>query len=385
MAWPVVVPRLRVGACFRFEGGVTIVTSGDGRRKRVSGHDIARLAGVSQSTVSRVINDHPRIAPETRERVRKAMEELGYTPNAAARTLITGRSHLIGLVVSNISNPFYPPLVEAIVNAAEDAGFHVILGNAQEDATRQLEFLRLLAEHQVDGAILTSALGAIAPELSRFAETGPPLVLVNRVLPDARIDSVLIDNERGGYLATEHLIALGHTRIAYVGGNQDASTNHQRFAGFRQAMEDAGIPVPDDHVNHGDYTRLSGSIIAKRLLQLPEPPTALVCADDLIALGCMEGLHAAGLQVPDDVALVGFDDIPSASLHGIGLTTVRQPTVEMGERAVKLMLDRLEHQDRAPVVDMLPAELIIRTSCGTPRGASVRQRQRAKHSGAAAS
>ena len=360
------------------------MTSGDGRRKRVSGHDIARLAGVSQSTVSRVINDHPRIAPETRERVRKAMEELGYTPNAAARTLITGRSHLIGLVVSNISNPFYPPLVEAIVNAAEGAGFHVILGNAQEDATRQLEFLRLLAEHQVDGAILTSALGAIAPELSRFAQTGPPLVLVNRVLPDSRVDSVLIDNERGGYLATEHLIALGHTRIAYVGGNQDASTNHQRFAGFRQAMADADIPVPDDHVNHGDYTRLSGSIIAKRLLQLPEPPTALVCADDLIALGCMEGLHAAGLQVPDDMALVGFDDIPSASLHGIGLTTVRQPTVEMGERAVKLMLDRLEHPDRAPVVDMLPAELIIRTSCGTPRGASVRQRQKAKPSGVGA-
>lgn len=345
----------------------------DERRKNVSGHDIARLAGVSQSTVSRVINDHPRIAPETRERVRKAMNELGYTPNAAARTLITGRSHLIGLVVSNIANPFYPSLIEATVSAAETAGFNVILGNARESASRQLDVLRLLAEHQVDGAILTSSLAAIAPELARFVRTGPPLVLVNRTLDEPKLDAVLIDNDRGGYIATEHLIALGHTRIAYVGGRPDASTNSQRLVGFRRAMQEAGLEVPEPYVQDGDFTRMSGSIIVMRLLGLPTPPTALVCADDLIALGCMEGLHAAGLDVPDDMALVGFDDIPSASLHGVGLTTVRQPTAEMGARAVRLLVDRLEgHGSDAPVIDVLPAELIIRRSCGTRRGPSAR-------------
>ena len=142
---------------------------------------------------------------------------------------------------------------------------------------------------------------------------------------------------------------------------------------FEQAMAEAGLEVAKNHIQHGDFTRMSGSIIATRLLRLPTPPTALVCADDLITLGCMEGLHAAGLDMPNDMSLVGFDDIPIASLHGVGLTTVRQPPAEMGSRAVRLLLDRIEgHGPDAPIIDIPPAELVTRTSCGTPRGASAR-------------
>ena len=347
----------------------------DDRPRRVSGHDIARVAGVSQSTVSRVINNHPRISPATRERVLKAMEQLGYTPNAAARTLITGRSHLLGLVVSNITNPFYPDVIEAIVSSSEDAGYTVILGNAQEHSKKQVDFLQLLLEHQVDGAILTSALDSSAEQLKKISETGPPLVLVNRTLPDSGLDAVHIDNHRGGYLATEHLIALGHERIGYVGGRPDAWTNKHRYSGFREALTNAGIEVGNNHVQHGDYTRRSGSIIVSRMLKSEPRPTALVCADDLIALGCMEGLHAAGVDVPADMALVGFDDIPVASLKTIGLTTVRQPAKEMGARAVRLLLDRLDGQGPPqPVTDVLPAELVVRTSCGALSRRSARIR-----------
>jgi LacI family transcriptional regulator len=163
----------------------------------------------------------------------------------------------------------------------------------------------------------------------------------------------------------------GHERIAFVGGRPDASTHSERFAGYCDAMANAGVDVPAEFAQHGDFTRLSGSILASRLVHLEQRPSALVCADDLIALGCMDALHEAGLRVPIDKALVGFDDIPTASVRSVGLTTIRQPCAEMGARAVRLLIDRIDGRaPPIPVSEVLPAELIIRTSCGTVRGAS---------------
>lgn len=333
---------------------------------KVSSHDIAKLAGVSQSTVSRVINNNPRITEETREKVFAAMRELGYTPNAAARTLITGRSHLIGLVVSNIANPFYPLVIEGIVASAEEHDYNVILGNTQESPRRQMDYLKLLVEHQVDGVILTSALASSRDTLEHFRRGGTPLVLVNRVLDGSNVDSVHIDNRHGGYRATSHLISLGRRRIAYAGGRPDSSTHQHRYEGYRQAMAEAGLAIDKTLVTSGDFTQLSGTISAHHLLAVPERPDAVVCSDDLIALGLIDALLGAGVDVPDDIAVVGFDDIPLASLRQIGLTTVRQPAAELGQRAFQLLLRRLEGQevDADPVEEVLPAELVVRSTCG---------------------
>jgi DNA-binding LacI/PurR family transcriptional regulator len=335
------------------------------RRRRASSWDIAREANVSQSTVSRVLNNNPRISEATRKRVKEAMARLGYAPNAAARTLITGRSNLIGLVVSNITNPFYPEVIEAIVATAADHDYNVILCNTQESLKLQTAYLELLIEHQVDGAILTSSLLDTEGLLAQVATDRIPLVMVNRTVDGLRVDSVHIDNAGAGRLVARHLVDLGHSAIAFVGGVEATSTDRARLTGLRTEMDALGVALPDEYVVHHEFTRSSGYDLTKRLLALPERPTALFCADDLIALGAMDALFDAGLRVPEDVSVVGVDDVPAASLRQVALTTVRQPTAEMGRRAVQLLLERvLSGPDGEPIEIVLRPRLIVRRTSG---------------------
>ena len=340
---------------------------------KVSSIDIARLAGVSQSTVSRVLNHNPRITTGTRDKVLAAMQQLNYVPSAPARALITGRSHLVGLIVSNITNPFYPQLVESIVTAAERHEYNVILGNTLESPRRQMDYLRLLDEHQVDGIILTSTLDSSENALRTYVKRGKPVVLVNRVFEEAFTDSVHIDNRLAGYRATEHLIGLGHSRIAFAGGRPGTSSNRQRLLGYAQALIDPGIAFDNALVFSGDFSHLSGVVTAKRILALSDPPSAVVCADDSIAIGLMDTLIVAGVSVPEDVAIVGFDDVPTASLKSIELTTIRQPTGELGKRALQILLRRISGEETgAPIDEVLPGELVVRRSSGAKSGARLR-------------
>lgn len=326
-----------------------------------SSRDLAREAGVSQSTVSRYLNNDPRVSTRARRAIEAAMNVLGYTPNAAARTLITGRSHLIGLVVSNITNPFYPEVIEAVVAMASDRGYNVILCNTQENPALQLSYLELLVAHQVDGAILTSMMlgtdqGAVARLLKRT-----PMVQVNRTTDDLHTDTVQLDNIRGGELAARHLLELGHTRIGYVGGHPDTSTNRNRFDGFSRALGAHHASADPALVRHGQFTHASGYELAGEILAEPNPPTALVCGDDEVAMGAIDAVIDRGLRVPEDVSVVGFDDVPIAALRPIGLTTVRQPAGEMGRRAVELLIDRIDADDqREPVDVMLRPKLVAR-------------------------
>ncbi len=336
-----------------------------GSRRMPSGWDIARIAGVSQSTVSRVMNHDPRISEATRERVEAAMSRLGYRPNAAARTLITGRSHLIGLVVSNITNPFYPEMIESIVAAAAEHDYTVVLGNTQESEDLQLSLLDLLIEQQVDGAILTSPLRESAAAIARRGLDRVPLVTVNRRMTGQRLDSVHLDNVGAGRLVAEHLVGLGHRRIGFVGGLASASTNADRLAGVRAALRELGSPVRAQDVVDGEFTWRHGYDAATAALGVPSRPTALICADDLIALGVMDAALDLGLRIPDDVAVVGFDDVPVAALRQIALTTVRQPVAEMGRRAVELLVDRItKGPDADPVEVVLAPSLVVRRTCG---------------------
>ncbi|HEY7045700.1 MAG TPA: LacI family DNA-binding transcriptional regulator [Jatrophihabitantaceae bacterium] len=337
----------------------------DAWRRNPSSWDIAREANVSQSTVSRVINNNPRISEATRQRVKKAMETLGYSPNAAARTLITGRSNLIGLVVSNITNPFYPEVIEAVVSTAAEYDYNVILCNTQESRELQTAYLELLIEHQVDGAILTSSLLDSQQLLDDVGFGRIPLVMVNRSVHGAPVDTVRLDNDAAGRMVAKHLLQLGHRNLAFVGGLAETSTDSMRLKGFRTTLADAGTDLPDDHVVHGAFTEASGYALTRDLLALPDRPTALFCADDLIALGAMNAVLDAGLRIPDDVAVVGVDDVPAASLRQVGLTTVRQPASDMGSRAVKLLLERVKGgPDGEPIEIVLRPKLIVRRTCG---------------------
>lgn len=334
-------------------------------RRNPSSWDIAREANVSQSTVSRVINNNPRISEATRQRVKKAMETLGYSPNAAARTLITGRSNLLGLVVSNITNPFYPEVIEAVVSTAAEYDYNVILCNTQESRELQTAYLELLIEHQVDGAILTSSLLDSQQLLDEVGFGRIPVVMVNRSVHGAPVDTVRLDNDAAGRIVAKHLLQLGHRNLAFVGGLAETSTDSLRLEGFRAALADADVDLPDKHVVHGAFTEASGYTLAQQLLGLPHPPTALFCADDLIALGAMNAILDAGLRIPEDVAVVGVDDVPAASLRQVGLSTIRQPAGDMGSRAVKLLLERVKGgPDGEPIEIVLRPKLIVRRTCG---------------------
>jgi LacI family transcriptional regulator len=343
-------------------------TARPARKRRPSSWDIAREANVSQSTVSRVINNNPRISEATRQRVRKAMERLGYSPNAVARTLITGRSQLLGLVVSNITNPFYPEVIEAIVATATEHDYNVVLCNTQEDLKLQTSYLELLIEHQVDGAILTSSLLDGEGRLARIAPDSIPIVMVNRTVEGLRVDSVRMNNVGAGRMVARHLAEFGHRDLAFVGGLAQTSTHSERLVGFRSELEEMGIDLPDEYVTDGAFTRASGYELTEGLLALPRRPTALFCADDLIALGAMDAIVDAGLRIPEDISVIGVDDVPAASLRQVALTTVRQPAAEMGRRAVQLLLERIQGDPEAEPIDIvLRPRLIVRRTSGPVR------------------
>jgi LacI family transcriptional regulator len=338
------------------------------RRRGPSSRDIAREAGVSQSTVSRVMNNSPMIGEAARRRVEAAMVKLGYTRNGAARTLITGRSHLLGLVVSNITNPFYPEVIEAVIATAAEHRYNVLLCNTQENPELQLAYLSLLLEHRVDGAILTSALLDSADLVARMKDEGTPLVMVNRVADGQWADSVRLDDELAGYLAASHFISLGHTAIAFVGGHPRASTNAHRLRGYRRALKEHGIARRPELISSGQFTRECGNDAATRLMALPARPTALVCADDVIALGALDAIFDAGLSVPDDVAVLGVDDVPAASLRQVALSSIRQSATEMGQRATSLLIARIEGETIGDPIDIVLApQLVIRRTCGAAR------------------
>ncbi|MGV9194751.1 LacI family DNA-binding transcriptional regulator [Microbacterium sp. MC2] len=348
-------------------GGSAPDRSGHARRHRPSSKDIAREANVSQSTVSRVLHNSSSISKATHERVHAAMAKLGYSPNAAARTLITGRSNFIGLVVSNITNPFYPEVIESIVGAAAQRGFNVLLCNTQEDRDLQASYLDLLIEHQIDGAILTSTLIDGRDALTKVNMDQIPVVMVNRTVSGVTADAVRIDNFEAGRLVADHLADLGHVELAFVGGLEATSTNRARRDGFRFGLSERGIQLTDDRVVHGQFTRDSGHRLAAQLIDTPRRPTALFCADDMVAFGAIDAVMDAGLRVPEDVSIVGVDDVPAASLRQVGLTTVRQPAAEMGRRALNLLLERIEGLASAePVEIVLRPQLIVRTTTAAP-------------------
>ena len=327
--------------------------------------DIAKAAGVSQSTVSRVLNGDPRVARQTRERVAGVIERLGYTPNAVARGLATRRTNLVGVVVSDVTNPFYPELLEAIENQLTEHRLKMILSNAGDRPEES--YMRVLEEYRVDGIVFTAA--KVDSEAVRMlARRRFPIVLANRRVEGVECDSVTGDNQAGARTAAQHLLDLGHRRIGILSGHPDASTSRDRLEGFVTAFEDSGAELDPVLVRVGWYSYEVAYREAVELLTLDEPPTAIFCLNDLMAFAALNAAGALGRDVPRELSVVGFDDIRMASWERFQLTTVRQPLAEMARTSADLVAQRIESPD-APYQRLVFPSLLVRrrTTAAAPR------------------
>jgi DNA-binding LacI/PurR family transcriptional regulator len=321
--------------------------------------DIAKAANVSYSTVSRALSDSPRVKPETKQRIQRIAAEMGYLPSAVARSLVTRRTNTIGVVVTTITDLFFAEVIHAIEETALKYEYNVILANSGGEPEHESEVIRALREKRVDGIILIAA-SSKGEDLRKEKAIDIPVVIINNIQREHFGYSIGVDNIAGGREATQHLLALGHRRIALVAGPITEWDNVERQSGYEQALRAYGLPIDPELIVEGDNRPQGGMAAMQQLLALPVCPTAIFCHNDATALGVMRAAHAAGLRIPQDVSVVGFDDIDLAPFFEPPLTTIAQPKREMGEIAVQMTLDLLAGQQ---VKDcMLPGRLIVRES-----------------------
>lgn len=335
--------------------------------------DVARLAGVSKSTVSRVLNDNPNVSDQARTRVADAMRELNYRPNALARGLCTSRTGTIGLIMSDITNPFHAEVTRGVEDLAADYESNVILCNTDDRPKKEQAYIDLLLEKRVDGVIFLSSAKMGESDVSMLQARRVPFVFAGRTLPEVAADSVVVDSVLGGFQATNHLVGLGHRRIAHISGPARVSASADRYEGYCQALRRAGISIDSDLVADGDFRQDRGYRAMNQLLDRKTGMTAVFAGSDYMALGALEAIYERGLKAPDDIAVVGFDDISFARLHLVQLTTVAQPKYDIGAIAARMLLERIGDlsADRPPQKVVLPPKLVIRRTCGDylgPRG-----------------
>ncbi|MEA2779998.1 MAG: LacI family transcriptional regulator [Rhodospirillaceae bacterium] len=325
--------------------------------------DIARHAGVSKSTVSFVLQGSPVVKPETRAKVMAAIEALGYVYNRGAANLRRAHSNVVGMVINDLGNPFFADMAVGIERVFQSAGFVPFIANSGENPIRQSELLRLMREQGAAGLIICPAHGTTAPQIEELTAAGVPVVLVMRSIPGVRAASVVADSRRGAARATEHLLSLGHRRIAFIGGYADMVAFSDRCGGYRQALVAAGIEVDPALIVEGLPSRESGVSGIGRLLAMAEPPSAALCFNDVVAFGVLDGLAARDLEAGRDFALIGFDDVREARHTHPPLTTVAVDSQALGERGAHQIL-KMIHGDARPVDFVGDVHLIVRASCG---------------------
>ncbi|MFI6036856.1 LacI family DNA-binding transcriptional regulator [Streptomyces sp. NPDC051315] len=332
--------------------------------------DVARHAGVSVATVSHVLNDTRPVLPHTRQAVLDAMDELGYTPNTLARSLVTARTRSIGLAVSAISNPYFTEILQGVEAAALEQGYSLLIADPHDDPAHERKVVQLLHERRVDGMVVAPSAepGELLAYLTRHRV---PTVLLDRIVdPSAegapRFDQVCAENAEPTARLVTHLAGLGHRRIALVAGRPGLSTTVERVTGYRHGLASAGLPHDERLLVHGDSESADAERATAALLSLPTPPSALVTANNAMTLGALRALRAHGLAVPDDIALCCFDDFPWADLFSPRLTAIAQPSRDIGVQAVRVLLERLAAPDRPARTVRLPCTFVHRTSCGCP-------------------
>lgn len=330
---------------------------------RITASDVAKMAGVSQSAVSRVFTPGASVAPATAAKVRAAAETLGYRPNSLARAMITGKSRMIGLVVAYLDNQFYPVAIEKLSHALQAKGYHVLLFMASNSEGEMEGLMADLLAYQVDGIITASV--AISNDVTRrCSEAGIPLVMFNRGQPVSGLSSVTSANALGGRNVARFLVAGGHRRIAHISGWQGASTGRDRARGLIEGLTEAGME-PFAMID-GMYKREVAAEAARRLMSDANPPDAIFVGNDHMAFAVMDALRAMGLRIPQDVSIIGYDDVPMAAWGGYELTTVQQPLMRMVDATVETLLAQIREPARAAQNIEIDAPLILRGSARKP-------------------
>jgi LacI family transcriptional regulator len=329
--------------------------------------NVARDAGVSRATASLVLRGSELVADETRERVLASMRKLGYVYHRGAASLRTQRSNTVGLIVPDVTNPFFAEMTVGIEERLDQAQHVVLLGNTAETLNKQERLLAMMQEYRADGVLLCPATGTSAQTITRLRQGRLPFILFTRYVDGVEADYVGADNKRGAELATEHLIMLGHQRIAFVGGPANSSARHDRLQGYQNALARHGLPIDPALQLTSPTTREGGHHCIRILQERAEPPTAVLCYNDIVAFGVMLGLQASGHTPGRDVAVIGFDDIAEAGLWQPALTTVAISPRQIGEEAARLLLERIAAPDAAARQIILHPKLIVRQSCGAAR------------------
>ena len=323
--------------------------------------EVAEKAGVSVTTVSHVINQSRPVSLELQERVRLAMDELGYQPNRLARSLRRGETHTIGLIIPDGVNPFFAEVARGIEDTGFEHGYSVILCNSDGDLEKELHYTNVLNAKQVDGIIFV-AVGVSHDHINLLQSRGLPVVVVDREVPGVKVSTVITDNQKGGWLATNHLIGLGHHRIACLAGPHNLTPSAARVTGYRKALEQHNLKINEEYILRGDFQYQSGCQRMDQLLEIEVPPTAVFACNDLMATGALCAAVEKGYRVPDDISIVGYDDVELASYTSPPLTTIRQPKYEMGVLAVRMLLENINEPNQDFDYRMLETELVIRKS-----------------------
>ncbi|MFN2138136.1 MAG: LacI family DNA-binding transcriptional regulator [Candidatus Promineifilaceae bacterium] len=330
--------------------------------------DVAAEAGVSYSTVSRVVNNKAYVKPSTREKVMKAMDRLGYRANVQARSLAGGRSSVIGLLVVDLTTEYVGELVRGIDEVLAANKYELMLYTTHRRITKEADYVNMMARGFADGLLIVLPREPEAYVMG-LRERQFPYVLIDQFGTDDLDLSVIAENHRGAYEATQHLIELGHRRIGIITGWMDMASARQRLDGYQAALSAFGIPIEQELIYEGNFSQQCGRLGAEFFLELPQPPTAVFASNDDSAVGVMEAARARGLAIPDDLSVVGFDDIPMAKVLSPRLTTVKQPLTEMGSTAAQLLLDQIHNPMGEHQSIILPIELIVREStAGLARG-----------------
>lgn len=327
--------------------------------------DIARELDLSYSSVSLALNDDSKVKKETRERVKIKAEEMGYQRNARARALVMNKSEMIGFILPDIANPFFASLIRGAEEIAFKRGYNLIICNTNWDTELESKHLNLVIERKIDGILLVSC-DKPNVTLERVLALKLPLIFVSSPYPEADANFVGTDSEQGGYLAAHHLLGLGHRDFVVIGGRFNSGAIIQRFKGYKRALNEYDIPLNKSDVYIGDFSVESGYSSIKKILSEKKKFSAVLAFDDLIAIGVMNGIKESGLRIPEDISVIGFDNIPSSSYHGIDLTTISMDKSSMGQLAVDILLDELDNKHRSSEKKkiVLEQELVIRKSTG---------------------
>jgi LacI family transcriptional regulator len=325
--------------------------------------DIARIANVSYATVSRALNNHKDVSDDTKRKILGICEQLGYSPNAIARGLVTKSTNTIGLLVPDITNPFFPEVARGVEDEASKRNYNVFLCNTNWDIMKEISYFQLLLGKRVEGIIIAPVSDGTFNLAAKYTDRLPIIFIASKI-DDSSHNYIVIDDIEGVMMATEHLISLGHKKIAFIGGKEGTSTFKDRLEGYKIALENNGIKPDPELVKSYGYRKESGYNGIRSLVESSNMPTAIIAINDIVALGVIEAAEEIGLNIPDDVSLIGFDDIPYASLPKIKLTTISQPKYDMGRESVNMLFDKLSQENsKQGLHKVIKPRLIIRSTC----------------------